>query len=201
MLEITSTDDHLGEIDVVETTNQGNDGNQVTLHTSNHCNMDVKRKETGKSISHSCWNETDDNAGCGVKGPQNTFGEAFNNIGGGIYAMEWRDAGIRVWFFDRSNIPADIPSEVTNSTAPDPSMWPKALADFPNTNCDIGNHFKNQSIITNIDLCGQWAGLNKVYKTEDQCPGSCTDFVATNAAAFEKAYWEFRSFRVYTAGS
>lgn len=52
----------------------------------------------------------------------------------------------------------------------DPSSWGTALADFPNTNCDIGSHFRNQSIIANIDLCGDWAGNAAVY-TADGCPG------------------------------
>jgi hypothetical protein len=45
------------------------------------------------------------------------------------------------------------PSDITNLN-PRPSRWGEALADFPNTECDIGSHFKNQSIIVNIDLCG-----------------------------------------------
>lgn len=171
----------------------------MTLHTSDGCDMKVKRKESGKALTTNCWNGTDDNAGCGVQGADDTYGEALNANGGGIYAMEWRDAGIRVWFFPRDDIPSDIPTDVSNSTAPDPSTWPEALADFPSTDCDISSHFKNQSIIANIDLCGTWAGATSVYSTEDSCPGTCTEFVTSNATAFETAYWEWASWRVYTA--
>lgn len=188
-----------GEIDVMEAVNQANTGNQVTLHTSTGCNMKAKRKETGDVLYKTCANGTNDNSGCGVQGAQDTYGEAFNANGGGIYAMEWRDAGIRVWFFPRSSIPSDIPTDVTNTSAPDPSTWGTPLADFPSTNCDISSHFKNQSIIANIDLCGTWAGSTSVYSGEDSCPGTCTDFVATNNTAFETAFWEFNSWRVYTA--
>ncbi|KAK3717030.1 hypothetical protein LTR37_006085 [Vermiconidia calcicola] len=165
-----------GEIDVVEAVNQANNGNQMTLHTSRGCKMDVKRKETGSSLTKNCWNETEGNAGCGVQGKQDTYGQSFNANGGGIYAMAWRHAGIRIWFFGRSNIPSDIPADLTNTSAPNPDGWGKPLADFPNTHCDIGNHFKNQSIIANIDLCGTWAGDASVYSKEDFCPGQCTDF-------------------------
>ena len=55
------------------------------------------------------------------------------------------------------------------------------------------------SIIANIDLCGSWAGAESVYSTLDQCPGVCTDLVATNSSAFEQAYWEFGGFRVFQA--
>ena len=82
----------------MEAVNQATSGNQVTLHTTDDCKMNVKRKETGTVIEKNCWNGTDDNAGCGVQGAQDSFGEAFNANGGGIYAVEWRDAGIRVWF-------------------------------------------------------------------------------------------------------
>jgi hypothetical protein len=68
-------------------------------------------------------------------------------------AMEWRDQGIRMWQFGRDAIPNDITSK-----QPDPSSWGEADADFPDTGCDISSHFGNQSIIVNIDLCGQYAG-------------------------------------------
>jgi len=109
--------------------------------------------------------------------------------------MELRTAGIRVWFFPRAHVPADI----LNGTAPDPSSWGTALADFPSTSCDITSHFKNQSIVADIDLCGSWAGAASVYNTQDHCPGNCTDYVANNPTAFLNAYWEFGAFKVYQA--
>ncbi|WPH03485.1 glycoside hydrolase family 16 protein [Acrodontium crateriforme] len=189
-----------GEIDVMEGVNQATNGNQMTLHTTDDCKMNVKRKETGKVLTTNCFNGTDDNAGCGVKGTNAaTFGEAFNEQGGGTYAVEWRNAGIRIWFFQRGSEPSDIPTDVSNTTAPDPSTWSTPMADFPGTDCDISSHFKNQSIIADIDLCGSWAGATGVYSTQDQCPGTCSDFVAQNQEAYAKAFWEFASFRVYSA--
>ncbi|MCJ1246803.1 hypothetical protein MMC30_004012 [Trapelia coarctata] len=185
-----------GEIDVIEAVNQGTSGNQVTLHTADGCSMNVKRQETGTVLATNCLNSTDNNAGCGVQGAGSTYGQTFNNIGGGVYAMELRDAGIRTWFFPRSSLPADISN---NTGSPDPSSWGTALADFPSTDCDIGAHFKNQSIIANIDICGSWAGATEVYNTQDNCPGTCTDFAAANAGAFTDAYFEFASFKVYKA--
>jgi hypothetical protein len=108
--------------------------------------------------------------------------------------MEYRNEGIRIWLFPRSSIPDDISGD---NAVPDPSTWGTALADFPNTNCDIGSHFRNQSIIANIDLCGQLASLPKFYKEESSCPGTCTDYVANNPTSFTDAFWEFKSFKVY----
>lgn len=161
--------------------------------------MNVKRKQIGNALQSSCNHAKNDNAGCGVQGAQDTYGEALNANGGGIYAMEWRDAGIRVWFFPRSDIPSNIPEDVSNTTAPDPSAWPEPFADFPSTDCDISSHFRNQSIVANIDLCGALAGAVDVYSGDYGCPGECTDFVATRPEAFETAFWEWRSWRVYTA--
>ena len=133
----------------MEGINNATDGNQVTLHTGGGCSMDVKRKQTFKSLHSDCNHESNDNAGCGVSGNQDTFGQDYNDNGGGLIALEWRDAGIRVWQFSRENIPIDI----TNK-APTPNSWGTAAADFPDTDCNIGSHFKNNSIIINIDLCG-----------------------------------------------
>ncbi len=177
----------------MEAVNTATTGNQMTLHTTNGCSMSVKRQETGTVLSNNCYNGTDNNAGCGVSGPASSFGAAFNAAGGGVMAMELRSAGIRMWQFARSSIPSDI-----TSGTPDPSTWGTAAADFPSTDCDIGTHFQNQSIIADIDLCGTWAGQTSVY-SGDGCPGLCTDFVANNASAYTTAFWEFGSFEIYQA--
>ena len=109
--------------------------------------------------------------------------------------MELRSAGIRVWYFNRASIP-NYPILVDT---PDPSRWGKALADFPNIECGISKHFKNQSIIANINLCGDWAGRPEIYGTGHECPGTCHDFVANRSSDFSEAYWEFKSFKVYHA--
>ncbi|KAH8591483.1 glycoside hydrolase family 16 protein [Bisporella sp. PMI_857] len=181
-----------GEIDIMEAVNVvGDDENQMTLHTSKGCTMKgVKRKQTGKTLTASCLNSTDENAGCGVQESLGSFGTTFNQRGGGVLAMELRTEGIRMWDFTRSSIPSDI-----TNRSPDPSTWGEAMADFPSTDCDIASHFKNQSIIANIDLCGQWAGQAKVYS--ETCPGLCEDQVKYNNTAFADAYWEFGEFTIY----
>lgn len=151
-----------GEIDVMEAVNLADTGNQMTLHTADSCEMDHKRKQTGSTLYENCYWEANDESGCGVKGNTSTFGSGYNTDGGGVTAVEWRSEGIRVWQFARDGIPDDI-----TDNSPDPSTWGTATADFPDTGCDIDTHFKNQSIIINIDLCGDWAGSD-VY-TEAGC--------------------------------
>lgn len=181
-----------GEIDIMETVNQGGP-NQMTLHTSQGCSMGGQRNQTGTALDADCYVGPDYSHSCAVIGSPTSAGQAFNSIGGGVYALEWRSEGIRMWFFERSKIPADIAS-------PDPSSWPTPSADFPNTNCNIGSHFSDLHIITNIALCGVWAGAEQVYNEEDHCPGSCVNFVGTNATAFQQAYFTFNSFKIFTAG-
>ena len=183
-----------GEIDVLETTNVGSHGNEVSIHTTNGCSMDVKRKQTGQAIFKNCDSATGGNSGCGVIGDENSYGEAMNNRGGGVYALELRDAGIRAWFFPSGTVPADITAE-----NPDPSTWGIALADFPSTKCDIASHFRNLSIIVNIDLCGELAGQKQYYDTLYHCPATCSGFVASNPSSFVDANWEFKNFKVYRA--
>ena len=130
-----------------------------------------------------------------MAGTPASYGAQLNANGGGVYATELRTAGIRTWFFPRAGVPADV----TAGSAPDPSSWGTALADFPSTDCDIGRHFLNQSIVVNIDLCGTWVGNSAVYNTQDSCPGTCTSFVANNNTAFDTAYREFNLFKVYQA--
>jgi hypothetical protein len=133
----------------MEAVNYATTGNMMTLHTTSSCEMDVKRIMTATAGQTDCYNGTNSNTGCQTTGTNSTYGPEFNSAGGGVMAVEWRTEGIRMWQFNRSGIPSDI----TNKN-PDPSGWGTALADFPNTDCDMTSHFKNQSIIVNIDLCG-----------------------------------------------
>ncbi|CAK7202103.1 hypothetical protein SEUCBS139899_004823 [Sporothrix eucalyptigena] len=196
-----------GEIDIMEAVNQATTGNMMTLHTTGDCTMQsVKRLMTGTAEQGDCHNTTNDNTGCGVDGSASTYGATYNSDGGGTVAVEWRDAGIRMWQFAEGSIPADI-----TAGNPDPSTWGTALADFPDTKCNIGTHFTNASIIVNIDLCGS---LGEAKYPSSSCPKNCvgdytciggssptncTDYVANNPSAFTDAYWEFGTFKIYQA--
>lgn len=73
-----------GEIDVMESNNNGTHGNAMTLHTSSGCKMNVRRKETGTAQYSNCLNTANDNAGCGVEGKKASYGDSFNDNGGGV---------------------------------------------------------------------------------------------------------------------
>lgn len=145
-----------GEIDIMEAVNQATSGNMVALHTTDDCTMsDVRREMSGVAGQGDCHNATNYNTGCNVSAAPATYGPEFNAAGGGIVAMEWRTEGIRVWVFSRGNgTGSGRGSPFPAQGVPDPSTWGSPLADFPATSCDMGSHFRNQSIIVNIDLCG-----------------------------------------------
>ena len=73
-----------GEIDVMESNNKATKGNDMTLHTSKDCKMNVKRKESGSAGYTNCLATANDNAGCGVTGKKASSGEEFNDNGGGV---------------------------------------------------------------------------------------------------------------------
>ncbi|KAH6626879.1 glycoside hydrolase family 16 protein [Chaetomium sp. MPI-SDFR-AT-0129] len=189
-----------GEIDLMESVNQATSGtNLVALHTTDSCDMtNIRRDMAGTAGQGDCHNTTNANTGCTVTGPPATYGPDFNAAGGGVVALEWRVEGIRVWVFPRSGGKSSGGiTAVPAGKTPDPSVWGQPLADFPATNCDVGSHFRNQSIVVNIDLCGY---LTEAVWEDSGCSTSkCTDYVANNPSAFKDAFWEFGAFEVYQA--
>ncbi|RAL05152.1 uncharacterized protein BO80DRAFT_333551, partial [Aspergillus ibericus CBS 121593] len=206
-----------GEIDVLEATNRGGGGNVVSLHTGYGCRMVQTGIVTGHESGICDVGDGKANVmGCGVRGGVETYGSVFNGNGGGVYTLEIHPSGIKVWFFPRGEIPADITNAITNSkppnnknnhkkrnttsnppTAPQPPTWGPPLAHFPSTTCPIRNHFNNLQIIANIDLCGQNAGQSSTYTDQDGCPGTCEEYVRENVQTLRDAYWEFGGFWVF----
>ncbi|RPA94687.1 hypothetical protein L873DRAFT_1830186 [Choiromyces venosus 120613-1] len=98
-----------GEIDIIEGVHT-NTQNMMALHTSDGC------------------------TGCSAQDTRtNSYGTGFNNIGVGVYAMEWNSQFIKVWYFPRGSIPAD------------------ALAGNPDYSIP-------GSIMFDTTFCGDWAG-------------------------------------------
>ena len=129
-----------GEIDILEGVSLQAE-NAVTLHTGDGCYMN------GKNCKG--------NMGCGLPtGIANSYGDGFNNLKGGVYAMEWTSDAINVWFFPRNTNLDNVLSD-----NPDPSQWGKSIASFQGgSNCNIDQHFKNNNIVFDTTFCGDWAG-------------------------------------------
>ncbi|KAF8679935.1 glycoside hydrolase family 16 protein [Rhizoctonia solani] len=157
-----------GEIDIIEGVNdQG--PNAATLHTTPGCTQPYTPPVA------------------------NSYGPAFNSVGGGWYAMERTSTYIKVWFWPRNS--GAVPSQVRNGASSiDTSTWGRPFALFVNSSCNIASKFGPENIIINLTFCGDWAG--GVYGNSG-CPGSCVDYVNNNPAAFKNAYWDIAALRVY----
>lgn len=74
-----------------------------------------------------------------------SYGDSFNSIGGGVYALEWTDEAIKIWHFPRTAIPSDITAK-----QPDPSSWGEPEALFGGSSCDVDDFFNDMSIVLNM---------------------------------------------------
>lgn len=211
-----------GEIDVLEGVNDQS-GNKMTLHTTSGCSVSNSSSASGREGGKKLFSgdlETADcdvnasgqskNAGCQISNSDPaSFGTAFNKAGGGVYAVEWSNAGISIWFFGRGNtqIPTDLATALSSSpsttTTPNtntlkPESWPTPQAHFSSSSCDIEEHFAAQTIVINTSLCGDWAG--KAWDQSPVCKAkaqTCEEFVAKNPAAFEDAWWGINKVMVW----
>jgi len=115
-----------------------------------------------------------------IAGPNGSFGEIFNQNGGGVYALQWTPKDkVKVWWwsnslFSRKKLKS---SGGPLSDHPDPEKWPEKLKpDVPNNTTaeqkiliasyilnnknalTAGCDFNYQGIIINIALGGGWGG-------------------------------------------
>jgi hypothetical protein len=159
----------------------------MTLHTGPQCLLDENPTSDsastaaflGNVLSTACASSPGDNTGCAFSDPDpSSYGQGFNEAGGGVFAPLWNQDGIKIWHFKRSSIPQDIASG-----NPDPSTWPTPVAFWSNAKCDMASHFVDHSLVIDTTLCGDWAG--NVYGNSG-CPGTCAEAVS-EASTFASA--------------
>jgi hypothetical protein len=197
-----------GEIDVVEGVNN-QATNQMTLHTSDGCTLDNQISSnsgnsslpgniavvaaTGNVLSTQCASSDTSNNGCAFDDPNSTsHGKGFNLIAGGVFAHLWTATSIKIWHFQRGQIPEDI-----TNMQPNPDTWPTPAAVFADNSCDIKSHFKDHQLVIDTTLCGDFAGSQ--YPNSG-CPGTCAEAVA-NASNFRFAKWKINYIAVYNSSA
>jgi len=180
-----------GEIDTFEGINLQT-SSQMVIHTIPGC--------TQQTVPADC--STD--SGCiEVIGSELSYGASFATAGGGVFATQFDETGIFIWFWSRPNIPASV-TQATSTSAMDISTWGPPTASYPSTNCSIEKYFGPQNIIFDITLCGVWAGVlsNYVSSCGVTTPtGTCYDQVLGNGSNFDEAYFEVSYLRTYTTGA
>lgn len=178
-----------GEIDILEGVN-GQTQNQATLHTAEGCtaSSDDSHPSTGQLTDANCGSSNSDNTGCGFTDTtsDNSFGGGFNSAGGGVYAMQWVDTGISVWFFTRSAIPDDI-----TAGQPTPWTWPEPFAHWAASSCPPNQYFNNNNAIFDLTFCGDWAGSawSSSGCADSTGYANCADYVSAVGSGFTEAYW------------
>ncbi|RAL58675.1 hypothetical protein DID88_002981 [Monilinia fructigena] len=143
-----------GEIDIIEGVNLAGT-NTITLHTGPGCTINTAGSQSGTILTDSNCNSNSGYNGCGVlTNKSNAYGNGFNNVGGGVYAMQWESSGIYVWFWPRGSIPADI-----MAGAPVAGNWGLPIVAFNGgSGCNIDSYFANHNIVFDTTFLWDWAG-------------------------------------------
>ncbi|CAE7208322.1 unnamed protein product [Rhizoctonia solani] len=192
-----------GEIDIVEGVNDYQ-ANQASLHTKSGCTIPEQYGSSGTlAASLNCAADETGNQGCGqLNSKPNNYGKAFNDNGGGVYAMKWDKSGISIYFFPRDQIPSDIDNE-----APRPDTWGTPTGNWPAQSCDPFEFMKDHIMIFDTTLCGDWAGnawqSSGIAGQTQTCAAktgynTCLDYIRNEGANLKDAYWEVKSVKVYT---
>ncbi|KAH9471552.1 hypothetical protein Pst134EA_005445 [Puccinia striiformis f. sp. tritici] len=142
-----------GEIDIVEGVNMMNT-NQMTLHTGPGCSLQnpMSQSAVGNVLNTDCDVYASSNLGCGVHDSSNSsYGQSFNQAGGGVFAMEWTPDGVSIWRFSRGEVPRDLQS----GNSPQPSTWPiRPVAHWSSDVCNnLSEQFSEHRIIFDIVSC------------------------------------------------
>ncbi|KAI0795406.1 glycoside hydrolase family 16 protein [Abortiporus biennis] len=192
-----------GEIDIIEAINLM-DHNQMALHTLPGCTHDDpgKDKQKGTTIRADCGTT----GGCTVaETTPGSYAEAFSANGGGVFATQFDETGINIWFWPRAEVPASITQLSSTQTSLDISAWGIPSAAYPSgPSCNITEFFPPQQIVLDIALCGHWAGTTASY-TDAGCgsagpTGDCYQDMVLGAPGtkFDNAYFEIEWMRTFS---
>ncbi|KAH9931633.1 concanavalin A-like lectin/glucanase domain-containing protein [Epithele typhae] len=186
-----------GEIDIVEGVNLMT-ANQMALHSDSGCSSSSSATMSGTVGSVTdCSNAS----GCIIEESQSSsYGEAFANAGGGVWATEYSTDGIKIWFWSRDNVPTTISAA---GSSIDTSSWGTPSANWPASSCNVSEYFSGQQLILDITLCGDWAGSASVYKATCGGDGSATACYINNVintpTNYTNAYFEINYIKIFSS--
>ncbi|PGG95104.1 hypothetical protein AJ79_10261 [Helicocarpus griseus UAMH5409] len=178
-----------------------NTRNGMVLHTGPNCAISQQSHFEGTLETSNCDVKAPNqspNEGCRINAHNpEAFGDGLNGIGGSVYATLWTKSSIKIWFFPRGQIPADIES----GDSPNPESWTAAPAAVFEGPCEFDKTFKDLKIIINLTFCGEWAGA--VWGSVGECAQlapDCNTYVSNNPEAFRESYWDVRYVKTYSLG-
>lgn len=152
-----------------------------------------KAQELTALLRSDCNVTQPDNIGCSTW----DFEGPYSSRRGGVYALELSRTSnaLNLWSWHHGDTPADI---VAGS--PDPSSWGTPGLSTGGSACDVGRTFANQTIVMNIDLCGdavdgvEWVNSGCAAETGYN---SCERYVAARPGDFQDVWFGVRSVKVY----
>ncbi|KAF2396689.1 endo-1,3(4)-beta-glucanase-like protein [Trichodelitschia bisporula] len=180
-----------GEIDIIEAVNEMPQ-NQITLHTSPGCVPGVGPEgQSGARTGQTDCGAGNGDVGCGVFNTAGSgMGDGFNGVGGGVYATQWTNEGVKTWQWTKGNVPFDV-----LMGNPNPAGWGQPVANW--VGCAFNNYLRDMSVIVQTTFCGGWAGQ---LWDKGSCAGrapTCNEYVARNPGTFSEAYWVINSIKIY----
>jgi len=187
-----------GEIDIIEGVNMQTSVTS-TLHTSNGCSQAGvnKTKMTGNPLHPNCYVNAPGqggNEGCGIQGAEGSYGAGLNSAGGGVFATEWTDDHIQMFFWPRALIPGDI-----KAGKPVVESWGKPYAYFQLGQDCPATHFSDMQLVFDLVLCGDWAG--NVFSCAGKGMQACKDYADYHPEKLSEAYWLVNSVNTYQMGT
>jgi hypothetical protein len=196
-----------GEIDVVEGVNYYTK-NIVSIHSGDGCTMSASTLSSLVQASLIIQGDSNCNAhvsttGCGLSlDSTSSFGLPFNQADGGVYALQFTESGISMYFWNTGSVPDDIVSG-----SPNPSTW-DAVVQYSADSCDPNSHFKDLMMIINTNLGGTFAGAD-IWSTENaggqgsSCAeitgnSNAANYILNTGSAYTDVHFSFRGIYIYT---
>jgi len=170
--------------------------NQMALHTQTGCTQATGITQTGTTGNPNCDNNSSSGAGCTViDANANSYGAPFAAAGGGVWVTEFAETGVNIWFFSRANVPSSLATDsIDTSTFGTPS------GSWPSSSCNPSQFFKEQELVIDITLCGDWAGVASILQAT--CPAlqgtnTCYSTYVLDPANYATAYFELASVKLF----
>ncbi|TRM61086.1 glycoside hydrolase family 16 protein [Schizophyllum amplum] len=196
-----------GEIDVVEGVNKYTQ-NVMSVHTGPGCSWSESTMGALSDLTvnepkvHSC-DATADYQSCGgTQKSRTSFGETFNNAGGGVFTLEFLQTGIVMHMWNKAQVPADI-----SAGNPSPAGWGKQTYWIPADQCNPNEHFKNLMLVINTNLGGffpegvwgtDYAGGQTTSCKKQTGVNTAKDYVLNHGSEFgANGRWVFNSIKIY----
>lgn len=180
-----------GEIDIIESVNAEPTGNLCSLHTGPNCDIPNAAKNGSSHTSSNC-NDNNGYDGCGVSHPNHLSSER------GTYAMVWvvdkskNEGSIKFYWWDYGDTNADSDTG-PNGDLPDNSKWGDNLyGNFVLDSSCTPDHFSEQNVILNTEVCGNWAGT--VFPSGGQ--SACSEYVKKINPSDPSTQWHIDHIRI-----